>query len=580
MSTSRLLRVSDFCREKTPRKLPVTVEIISSAPRRRRRIPCQIVDAQATVYVTAELLVALSLQVGDIAWLQSSSSSLIKGVPVILLVDEESDRDPSRDLVVRVPPTIASSIGARCIGNNNSCFIKSYNKILEEADTVKVRPLGRPVPRSWNDIPETVVPNLSSDSTRLLGQSSLISAWDDSRGLFVFEVMDIESKQEHLEAALATNKTKWTLEAISVDQAVRRLPPLSLESSFHASTTSRPQSEEKSTERKECGVKEQPPHPSISEMKNALSLPANAPAAQRIIHVEGTQENHVDVCIQAAADSLGMRYLCIRGLAAHAHASDIPVSTGSQADQLAGCKATLRHAQECAPCVLHLCDMDHEWSREDEPLRQMQQQRLWTVLMDSLSAGDDTDGRCDSAYVPCVIVVLSTTKPLSAGPLLHNLIFESIVIHPPNEKYARYLWNDDCTFEEIFSLHLEGRSARDVAHLRRYWSRCASSSDKMKSFELFCKQMDVKQRKSTPHIPSVHWQDVGGLAHVRSEIMDAIELPLKHPRLFPNGGRNGVLLYGKFHVIVSGLLSRLPLMTDTDIWILCHGQVRREQERR
>ena len=32
-----------------------------------------------------------------------------------------------------------------------------------------------------------------------------------------------------------------------------------------------------------------------------------------------------------------------------------------------------------------------------------------------------------------------------------------------------------------------------------------------------------------PKIPSVYWSDIGGLAHVRDEILDVIELPLKHP---------------------------------------------------
>ena len=32
-----------------------------------------------------------------------------------------------------------------------------------------------------------------------------------------------------------------------------------------------------------------------------------------------------------------------------------------------------------------------------------------------------------------------------------------------------------------------------------------------------------------PKIPSVFWSDIGGLAHVREEILDVIELPLKHP---------------------------------------------------
>ncbi|XP_033639604.1 peroxisome assembly factor 2-like [Asterias rubens] len=48
-----------------------------------------------------------------------------------------------------------------------------------------------------------------------------------------------------------------------------------------------------------------------------------------------------------------------------------------------------------------------------------------------------------------------------------------------------------------------------------------------------------------PKIPSVSWEDVGGLADVRSEILDTIQLPLQHPELFTAGlRRSGVLLYG------------------------------------
>ncbi|KAI0710443.1 AAA-domain-containing protein [Cerioporus squamosus] len=49
-----------------------------------------------------------------------------------------------------------------------------------------------------------------------------------------------------------------------------------------------------------------------------------------------------------------------------------------------------------------------------------------------------------------------------------------------------------------------------------------------------------------PKIPSVSWDDVGGLAHVKSDILDTIQLPLEHPELFADGlkQRSGVLLYG------------------------------------
>ena len=38
-----------------------------------------------------------------------------------------------------------------------------------------------------------------------------------------------------------------------------------------------------------------------------------------------------------------------------------------------------------------------------------------------------------------------------------------------------------------------------------------------------------------PKIPNVTWDDVGGLAHVKSDILDTIQLPLDHPELFAEG---------------------------------------------
>jgi peroxin-6 len=38
-----------------------------------------------------------------------------------------------------------------------------------------------------------------------------------------------------------------------------------------------------------------------------------------------------------------------------------------------------------------------------------------------------------------------------------------------------------------------------------------------------------------PKIPSVTWDDVGGLANVKSDILDTIQLPLEHPELFADG---------------------------------------------
>ncbi|CEG42720.1 aaa-domain-containing protein [Plasmopara halstedii] len=51
---------------------------------------------------------------------------------------------------------------------------------------------------------------------------------------------------------------------------------------------------------------------------------------------------------------------------------------------------------------------------------------------------------------------------------------------------------------------------------------------------------------SNASIPNVKWTDVGGLEDVKDEILDVVQLPIKHPELFASGvrQRSGILLYG------------------------------------
>ena len=73
-----------------------------------------------------------------------------------------------------------------------------------------------------------------------------------------------------------------------------------------------------------------------------------------------------------------------------------------------------------------------------------------------------------------------------------------------------------------------------------------SSSHPVVILERLCSQRDEERRKKTGvgRIPCVKWEDVGGLSHVRREIMNAIELPLQYPHLFPASTSSGILLYG------------------------------------
>ncbi|KAH9999039.1 AAA-domain-containing protein [Russula vinacea] len=57
---------------------------------------------------------------------------------------------------------------------------------------------------------------------------------------------------------------------------------------------------------------------------------------------------------------------------------------------------------------------------------------------------------------------------------------------------------------------------------------------------------EMPQNIGAPKIPNVSWDDVGGLADVKADILDTVQLPLEHPELFASNlkKRSGILLYG------------------------------------
>lgn len=77
----------------------------------------------------------------------------------------------------------------------------------------------------------------------------------------------------------------------------------------------------------------------------------------------------------------------------------------------------------------------------------------------------------------------------------------------------------------------------------------------MKGFKLdaeFCENHLIILKKSlsdelgTPDIPKVLWEDIGGLAKLKTEIQNSIGLPLKYSHLMgKNMKRSGILLFGR-----------------------------------
>lgn len=56
----------------------------------------------------------------------------------------------------------------------------------------------------------------------------------------------------------------------------------------------------------------------------------------------------------------------------------------------------------------------------------------------------------------------------------------------------------------------------------------------------------LKESNESSQVPDTKWEDIGGIDHVRREIEETIEIPLKYAELFgPGVRRSGLLLHGK-----------------------------------
>ena len=291
-----------------------------------------------------------------------------------------------------------------------------------------------------------------------------------------------------------------------------------------------------------------------------------------------------------------MRYFRVNGLAAFwAHSNFLqsfcrqttkkvaPTLTGQLPDKLNGLDAALKIARKSSPCVLHIVGIDEELSpvsghSADADGRREEEQRILQVIHESMLESACQQAALSSnsyastyAVVPQILVALSSSKPLASGPIMSSLEQNSVSSIAPDAKYARYLWDDDETFD-VISPMLVGVCAKDVVFLRKkftsLWqieSETHLSSNIEQSSSLIVSLMrtllaDLDKKVSLTHatnssggssvplssamLPNVRWEDIGGLSSVRKEIMDTVELPLKYPELFKGSRRSGILLFG------------------------------------
>ncbi len=178
-----------------------------------------------------------------------------------------------------------------------------------------------------------------------------------------------------------------------------------------------------------------------------------------------------------------------------------------------------------------------------------------------------------------VIVIGATNRPNSLDPALRRpgRFDREIEIKVPNEKGRREVFQihtrnmplDKKISLKEYSQITHGFVGADIsavcreaamAALRRYLPRINLESEYidpelLEEIEITVKDFDQALKEVFPsairevfvEIPNVKWDQVGGLEEIKQKLIEAVDWPLSHPKIFSRMGINppkGILLYG------------------------------------
>ncbi|KAF9475323.1 AAA-domain-containing protein [Pholiota conissans] len=226
----------------------------------------------------------------------------------------------------------------------------------------------------------------------------------------------------------------------------------------------------------------------------------------------------------------------------------------------------LEQARSCTPCLLILRHLE-ALSQNTQAAEPGKEPSIVNVLRESL-----VNMQSSWRLTGYPVIVLGTTSESGrVPPSLLSCFKQEIVFEAPNEgerlEIINCLLADANIGRDVSLQNIATQTAALLAgDLRDLVARAKTASVErtmntrssrisLGQISLTAADFDValgtarasySESIGAPKIPSVSWDDVGGLAHVKTDILDTIQLPLDHPELFADGlkKRSGILLYG------------------------------------
>ncbi|KAJ1019971.1 hypothetical protein NDA16_004252 [Ustilago loliicola] len=236
-------------------------------------------------------------------------------------------------------------------------------------------------------------------------------------------------------------------------------------------------------------------------------------------------------------------------------------------------RARFSKAAECAPCIFLLRNIE-ALARKSQALETGQEpplatalascfEELWNVTgtMPVAVFGTTSDAdKCPSGVLGCFKHEVAFGAPNEAERrAMLEITMQGSILGPDVELKGLATQTAALVAADLVNLASRSRLA-SVSRVRK--ALPASTKGVISDRDLYLGGLAItgedldaalnKARSSysesigAPKIPNVTWDDVGGLASVKSDILDTIQLPLEHPELFSDGlkKRSGILLYG------------------------------------
>lgn len=298
-------------------------------------------------------------------------------------------------------------------------------------------------------------------------------------------------------------------------------------------------------------------------IRSTFSKSARKARACASILLSGARGSGKKTLVSTIAASLGLHFLEV-------NCFDIVGESDIKTE--AYLRLRFERAAQCAPCVLLLRNID-ALAKKNQDIGSGHESAMRFVLADCLQnvaidAGDE--------FPAAVIATTADKEKIPEGVI--GCFKHDVEISAPNEgerlAVLQTLLKNVSLAPDVSLQSLAVRSAALVAiDLVNVLKRARNfAQDRMDDLALslgpeavfdlqvaggwvtaadFDKAISEARRNysdsiGAPRIPNVTWEDVGGLASVKDDIMDTIQLPLERPELFASGmkKRSGILFYG------------------------------------